>query len=121
MCYYICCWVTLNILTTVKSFDKLLRKVKICLQIGLLKIKKYKNLKRYNRCVCAVCAQWARRVRAVNTLQQVLARCKNVMDTVITLWERRVDAVGMLWGRCVHALTDKFDILGVFRGDPTAC
>ena len=35
----------------------------------------------------------ARRVRAVNTLQQLFARCKNVMDAVKTLWERRVDAV----------------------------
>jgi len=68
----------------------------------------------------AVCAQWARRVRAVNTLQQLLACCKNVMDAVKTLWERCVDAVWTLWGRCVHAMTDKFDILGVFRGDPTA-
>jgi len=69
----------------------------------------------------AVCAPWARRVRAENTLKQLLARCKNVMDAVKTLWERRVDAVGTLWGRCVHAITDKFDILGVFRGNPTAC
>jgi len=33
----------------------------------------------------------------VNTLQQLLARCRNVMDAVKTLWERCVDAVG---GRC---------------------
>jgi len=39
----------------------------------------------------------ARRVRAVNTLQQLIARCENVMDDVKTLWERRVDAVGTLW------------------------
>ena len=68
----------------------------------------------------AVCAPWARRVRAVNTLQQLLARYENVMDAVKTLWERCMEAVGTLWGRCVHAITDKFDILGVFRGDPTA-
>ena len=70
-----------------------------------------------------MCAPWERcerRVRALNTLQQLLARCENVIDAVKTLWERRVDAVGTLWGRCVHAKTDKFDILGVFRGDPTA-
>jgi len=66
-----------------------------------------------------VCAPWARRVRAVNTLQQLLARCENFMDVVKTLWERRVNAVGTLWGRCVHAITDKL-FLGVFRGDPTA-
>ena len=62
----------------------------------------------------------ARRARAVNTRQQLLARCENVMDAVKTLWELRVDTVGTLWGRCVHAITDTFDILGVFRGDPTA-
>ena len=44
----------------------------------------------------AVCAPCARPVRAVNTLQQLLARCENVMDAVKTLWERRVDAVGTL-------------------------
>ena len=37
-----------------------------------------------------------RSVRAVNTLQQLLARCENVMDAVKTLWERSVDAVGKL-------------------------
>ena len=41
----------------------------------------------------AVCA---RRVRAVNTLQQLLARCENVMAAVKTPWERRVDDVGTL-------------------------
>jgi len=49
-------------------------------------------------------------VRAVNTLQQLLARCKNDMHVVKTLWERRVDAVGTLSGRCVHALTGQFVI-----------
>ena len=44
----------------------------------------------------AVCAPLARRLRAVNTLQQLLARCENVMNAVKTLWERRVDAVGTL-------------------------
>jgi len=67
-----------------------------------------------------MCAPWARRVRAVNTLQQLLARCKNVLDAVKKLWERRIDAVVTLWGRCEHAITGKFDILGVFRGDSTA-
>ena len=38
----------------------------------------------------------ARRVHAVNKLQQLLARCENVMDAVKTLWKRRVDAVGTL-------------------------
>ena len=66
MCNYICfkSCVT-NILTTVKSYDELLRKVKIdhyVCKIGLLKKKsKYKNHKRYNRCVRAVCAPCARR------------------------------------------------------------
>ena len=44
-------------------------------------------------------------VRAVTTLQQLLARRRSVMDAVKTLWERRVDAVGTLWRRCVHAIT----------------
>jgi len=35
-------------------------------------------------------------MRAVNTLQQLLARFENVMDAVKTLWERRVDAVWTL-------------------------
>jgi len=56
------------------------------------------------RMLCARC------VLAVNMLQQLLARCKNVMDAVITLWERRVDAVGTLLGLCVHTVTGKFDI-----------
>ena len=38
----------------------------------------------------------ARRKRAMNTLQQLLARCENVMDAVKTLWKRRVDVVGTL-------------------------
>jgi len=85
---------TLNIVTSVKSYDELLQKVKIyhyVSKIGLLKIFffKVKNL----RAVTTLCA---RRVRAVNTLQQLLARCENVMDAVKTLWERRVDAVGTL-------------------------
>jgi len=46
--------------------------------------------------VRAVRTLCARRGRAVNTLQQLLARCENVMDAVKTLWERRGDAVGTL-------------------------
>ena len=38
----------------------------------------------------------SRRVRAVNMLQQLFARCENVMDVVKTLRERRVDAVRTL-------------------------
>jgi len=41
-------------------------------------------------------APWARRVRAMNTLHQLLSRCTNIMDAVKTLWERRVGAVGTL-------------------------
>jgi len=52
----------------------------------------------------------SRRVRAVNMLQQLFARCENVMDVVKTLRERRVDAVRTLWGRCVHAITGEFDL-----------
>ena len=73
--------------------------------------------KTFVRAVTTLCA---RRERAVYTLQQLLARCKSVMEAIKTLWECRVDAVGTLWGRCVHAITGKFDIVGVFRGDHTA-
>ena len=45
----------------------------------------------------------ARRVRAmsaacgaVNTLEQLLECCLNVMEAVKTLWKRRMDAVGTL-------------------------
>jgi len=31
-----------------------------------------------------------------------------------------VNVVWTLWGRCVHAITGKFDVLDEFRGDPTA-
>jgi len=89
-------------------FEKL--KKSLCLQFNRVTQKKEKNLRRYNRLEDAVCAPWERCVRAVNTLQQLLARCKNVMDAEKTPWERRVDAVGTLWGRCVHAITGKFDI-----------
>ena len=63
---------------------------------------------------------YARCVRAMNTLQQILVRPRSVMDVIKSLWERRVDAVGTLGGRCLHAFTGKNDILGVFRGDATA-
>ena len=49
-----------------------------------------------------VCASWARRERAMNTLQQLFARRINVMDAIRTM--------GTSCGRCVHAITDKFDI-----------
>jgi len=56
------------------------------------------------RTLCARC------VHTVNMLQQLLARCKNVMDAVKALWERHVDTVGTLLGLCVHTITGKFDI-----------
>jgi len=46
---------------------------------------------------------WARRVRGVTTLQQLLWRRRSVKDAAKTLWERRVDAVGTLWEHSVHA------------------
>jgi len=46
--------------------------------------------------VRAVRTLWARGVRAGNTLQQLLARRRSVMDAAKTLCERRVDAVGTL-------------------------
>jgi len=63
------------------------------------------------RTLCACCE---------NTVCAPWSRWSNCLDAVKTLWERRVDAVGTLWGCCVHAITGKFDILGVFCGDPTA-
>jgi len=60
--------------------------------------------------VIAVRTLYARCVRAVNTLQQLLARRRSVMDAIRTLCERRVDAVGTLRGRFVHAITGKFDV-----------
>jgi len=64
-----------------------------------MKKKNEKKLKRYYRPEDAVCAPWERCVRAVNTLQQLLARGENVMDALKTLWERRVDAVRTLCTR----------------------
>jgi len=46
----------------------------------------------------------------VNTLQQLHAQRRSVMDAIKTMWERRVDAVGTLTGRCVHAITGNFDM-----------
>jgi len=78
--------VTLNILTNVKYYDELLRKVNVdhyVCKIELLKTYKKlkKNLKRYERRENAVCALCARRERerAVNTLQQLLAHHRNAM------------------------------------------
>jgi len=39
---------------------------------------------------------YARRERAVNTLQQLLALRRSVVDAIKTMWERRVDAMGTL-------------------------
>jgi len=60
-----------------------------------------------------VWAPWERCVRAVNTLQQLLARRKDAMGKSCERWR---DAVGTL---CT-LYNWQFDILGVFRGDPTA-
>jgi len=60
--------------------------------------------------VRTLCARWERCEHAVNTLQQLLARRRSVMDAIKMLWEHCVNAVGTLWGRCVHAITSKFDI-----------
>jgi len=58
----------------------------------------------------AVRTLYTRRERAVNTLQQLLARRTSVMDATQTLYERRVDAVGTLWGHCVYAISGNCDI-----------
>jgi len=39
---------------------------------------------------------YARQKRAGNTLQQLLALRRSVVDAIKTLWERRVDAMGTL-------------------------
>jgi len=78
---------------------KRLRKVKIdhySQNIVVQNIKNKNNLKRYDRRENAECALCARRELAVNTLQQLLARCKSIMDAIKTLWECRVDVVGTL-------------------------
>ena len=38
----------------------------------------------------------ARRERTLNTMRQLVARRRSVMDAIKTRWERRVDAVGTL-------------------------
>jgi len=72
-----------------------------------------------------VCAPWARRVRAVNTLQQQVARRSNVIDAIKTLCGscRNVICyadINLSLAVGTNAITGKLDILGVFRGDPTA-
>jgi len=75
-----------------------------------------------------VCEPWERCVRAVSA---PCARCEHAAATACALWKRHgrcKDAMGTLFGRCrdtvrtfyIHAITDTFYILGVFRGDPTA-
>jgi len=61
---------------------------------NIKKVKQY--LKSYVRLDNNLCALCARRKRAMNTLQQRLARCRSVMDAIKTMWERRMDAVGTL-------------------------
>ena len=80
---------TLNILTTIKNYDELLRKVKrsLCSQNRVAQNMAIKN---------AVWALSARRKRTVNTLQQLLAHRRSVMNAIKTLWERLVDTVGTL-------------------------
>jgi len=47
----------------------------------------------------AVRTLYARCERAVNTLKQLLARRRSVIDAIKTMWERRVDAVRTLCTR----------------------
>ena len=55
-------------------------------------------------------------MRAVNTLQQLLARRKSVMDAIKTLWERRADAertlADMFSERCTNAMRSPFGVTG---------
>jgi len=78
---------TLNILTTVKSYDELLRKVKIdhyVCKIGLLKI--IKHLKRYIRREDAVCAPWERCDRRERAVYALWTRCSNCLRAVKKSW-----------------------------------
>ena len=59
----------------------------------------------YAHYVRALGASWARG----DMLQLLFARIRSVMDATKTTWKRRVNTVGTLWGRCVHAITGKFD------------
>jgi len=66
-----------------------------------------KNSKNILNAMIAVTTLYARIERAVNTLQQLLARRRSVMDAIKTLLERSDDAVGT----GVHDITDKYVIL----------
>jgi len=66
-----------------------------------------KNSKKILNAMIAVTTLYARIERAVNTLQQLLARRRSIMDAIKTLLERSDDAVGT----GVHDITDKYDIL----------
>jgi len=61
-----------------------------------MKKKQLKNLRRYDRRENVVCALFARRELAVNTLQQLLARRRRVIDALKTLCKSCVDAVGRI-------------------------
>ena len=56
-----------------------------------------------------MCAPWTR-----------CSNCLRAVEASWTLQRRCGTVVQTLWGRCVHAITGKFDIFGAFHGDPTA-
>jgi len=85
MCYYICCksCLTLNIVTTVKSYDELLQKVKIdhyVCKIGLLKIIKNKST-----ILNAIIAVKTLCVRRENAVCAPCARCEHAAASACAL------------------------------------
>jgi len=79
----------LNILTTVKYYDELLRKLKIDHYVrkeGLLNRKYKKILKAMIAVRTLYGALCERRERTVNTLHQLLARRRSVIDAIKTQW-----------------------------------
>ena len=91
---------TVNILTTVKYYEKLLQKVKIddsvCKIWFSQNLKKVKNLLRLDCRENTVCPLCVHHECALNTLQQLLESRRSVMDAIKTLWGRHVNTAGML-------------------------
>lgn len=65
------------------------------------------------------CAPLASRVRALNTLQPLLARQRSVTDAIKTLWKGRVDAVGTLCSGYNSATTGVLNVVQILWHRPT--
>jgi len=68
-----------------------------------------------------VCAPLACRVRALNTLQPLLAHQRSVTDAIKTLWKRRVDAVGTLCSGYNSATTGVLNVVQILWNRPMVC